>query len=443
MNIKTTLSFLLLLCGPFMLSAQGEVKQFTLTQAIEHAKKHNQTLLSAKLDQEMAQKQIKEIRAMGLPQVNADGRFTYTPQIPKIGIANPGFFGPNPVVEFPQGIDYSINANLNASQLLFDGSFLMGLKAAKEFSMLSRYNAKRTEQQIENDVLKAYCMVLITEESAKLIDENLRTLEKTRNDLSATYKTGLIDKIDFDRIDLSYSNLQIARRQVLDGRLLAYYTLKMQMGLSVKDSIVLTDDLEKLYDAASKEPEIALQLDYKKRPEYQMLEQQKRMHTLDRKRYEYGYAPTLAAFAQHQQNAFNTKFENVFDKFYPGTLVGLNLRVPIFDGLQKSSKIQQAKINIQKTELSIAQLENAMETEVYAAKTNYLRTREQLELQKRNMELAKDIYRRVNTKYQNGLSSSLELITSEKDLKEAEKNYLNAIYDMLVARADLKKALGQ
>lgn len=444
--MKHTLWIVLALLIGIQVQAQQakDVKQFSLRDAVDYSKKYNQTLLNAHLDEEFASKQVKEVTSIGLPQISASGRFTYTPQIPYVGISNPtGLLGPDKFIKFPQGIPYSFGATINASQLLFDGSFLMGLKAAREFSMLSRYNVKKTEYEVENDVIKAYCMVLITEESMILTDANITTIEKTKNDMEATNKAGFIEKTDFDRINLTYSNLLILKKQLTDARQLAYYSLKMQMGMNVKDSITLTDSLKSLHTLASNEPEIAAQLDYSKRPEFKMIEQQGKMYDLDRKRYLYGYGPTLSAFAQHQENAFSTNFGDLTNTFYPGTFVGLNLSIPIFDGLQKSAKTQQAKINIQKTENTKNQLENAIEMEVFAARTNYMRAKEQLALQEENMKLAEDIYKRVNIKYQNGLSSSLDVVSTEKDYKEAQKNYLNGIYDLLIARADLKKALGQ
>ncbi|MES2779433.1 MAG: TolC family protein [Bacteroidota bacterium] len=422
---------------------QKEVQRFSLKEAVDYAKKYNLTLNNARLDQDYAHQQINEIRAIGLPKIDASGRFTYTPQIPYVGIKNPGFFGPEPTIKFPQGIDYSTALTISASQLLFDGSFLMGLKAAKEFSMLSKYGVKKAEYDVENDIIKAYCMALITEETMILTDANIATLEKTRNDLKAAKEVGLVESTDYERINLSYSNLLILKKQLSDARQLSYYSLKLQMGMNVKDSVILSNDLKSLYENASAEPEIAQTIDYNKRPEYQMLTQQKRMNVLDKKRYQYGYAPTIAAFAQHQQNAFGVDLSGAFAPFYPGTFVGLNVTLPIFDGLNKQAKIQQAKINITKLDRQTIQFENAIEMEVLSAKMTYSRTKEQLVTLKENSDLANTIYKRINLKYQNGMSSSLDVISAEKDLKEAQKNYLNGVYDLLVARANLKKALGQ
>ncbi len=420
------------------------IQSLSLVQAIETAKKYNQTFLNSRLDEEDAQKQIKQIRATGLPQINAEARYTYTPEIPVIGIPNPFPGGAaDEILRFPQGIDYSLNSSITATQLLFNGSFLMGLKAAKEFAMLSKYNIKRTELEVENGVIKAYCFVLVTEESRKLIESNIATLDKTRKDVQATYKAGLAEKLDADRIELTYSNLLILQRQLFDATQVAYYMLKMQMGMSVKDSVVLTDSLKYLYTIAAKEPEIGTKLDYTKRPDYKILQQQMRLYELDKKQNSYGYAPTLSAFAIHQRNAFSISNQDLFTNVYPGTLMGINLSLPIFDGLEKSAKIQRAKINMKKTSNTITQLENAIELEVFNSRTRYNRAKDQLELELKNLQLATDIYESINSKYQSGLSSSLDVTTADRDLKEAQKNYLNAIYEFLVARADLKKALGE
>lgn len=420
---------------------QQETQKFSLQDAITFAKKYNLTIKNAQLDQRYANRQVAEVRAIGLPQVTAEGRLTYTPQIPKIGIPDP--FGGSGILEFPQGIDYSVTSNITASQLLFDGGFLMGLQAAKEFEALSKFNAQRTEQETELAVVKAYCLALVTDESLKLIDANLATLEETRKNVNASYKVGFVEKTDADRVSLLVNNLQILKKKMQDAKQVSYSLLRLQLGLKATTTIELTDNLDKLNAEAKADMEIPAAIDYAKRPEYRMVNQQMRLYNLDKKRYQYGYIPSLVAFAQHQQNAFNTDFGLLFKKFYPGTLVGLTVSVPIFDGFSKNSKIQQASINMAKAENTKAQLEGLIETEVLSAKTNYLRAKDQLDLQKLNMQLASDIHKSVNTKYQAGLSSSLDLITADNDLKTAQTAYLQAVYDLMVSKAELKKAIGQ
>lgn len=440
--MKRLIVLTLLLTAGFA-KAQNELS-FTLKQAIEYAKENNNNAKNAKLDKESASKKINEIRAIGLPQVSADGRFVYTPQIPTIGIKNPGFFGPDPTVEFPQGIDYSFNTTISASQLLFDGTFLMGLKAAKEYSMLSKINQERTEKQITSDVTKAYYLVLLGEENLKLVEKNLQTIEKILNEVKLIHKNGLAEKTDVDRLELSYSNTQIQKNKLIDGVEIAYYLLRWQMGVPGNQKMILTDKLDQIYTTLAESDGLAEEkIAYSNRPEYRMVDQQMKLYTLDKKRYQFGYAPSLVAFAQHQENAFAVDFGSLTNKFYPGTQVGLSLKLPVFDGFMKQAQIQQAKINIQKTQNDKEQLEKAIETEVFSSRTKFLRAKEQIFLQRKNMELAEEIYKKVSIKYANGLGSSLELTTSETDLKTAQTNYLNAIYDMLVAKTDLEKALGK
>jgi outer membrane protein len=440
---KFLLATFLLLCFFTKAVSQSE-SAFSLKQAIEYAKANNANAKNAKLDEKASLKKIHEIRAIGLPQVSASGRFVYTPQIPTIGIKNPGFFGPNPTVEFPQGIDYSINGTLSANQLLFDGSFLMGLKAAKEYALLARINSERTDKQIASDVTKAYFLVIITEENIKLIDKNIQTLEKILSDMKALYKNGLIEKTDVDRIELAYSNTKVQSGKLQDAREITYYLLKLQMGYPGNQKISVTDKMQDIYSNLADADALAEEnVVYANRPEYKMLEQQIKMQTLDKKRYQFGYAPSLVAFAQHQQNAFAVDFGSLNNRYYPGTQIGLNLSLPIFDGFMKNSQIEQARINIQKTQNQKSQFESAIETEVFSNRTKYLRAKEQIQVQKKNMELAEEIYNKVNIKFSNGVGSSLELSQAETDLKTAQTNYLNAIYDLLVAKTDLEQSLGK
>lgn len=419
---------------------QQEPQKFSLQDAITYAKKYNYTLKNAQLDQQFAKKQVAEVRAMGLPQITATGNLTNNIEVATLGIIDFPGMAPTPA-KFGQ--PYTAVGTLSANQLLFDGGFLMGLQAAKEFEAISKFNAQRTEQETELAIVKAYCLALVTDESLKLIEANLATLEETRKNVNASYKVGFVEKTDADRVSLLVNNLQILKKKMQDAKQVSYALLRLQLGLKANTTVELTDNLDKLNAEAKADMEIPAAVDYAKRPEYRMVNQQMRLYNLDKKRYQYGYIPSLVAFAQHQQNAFNEELGPLFKKFYPGTLVGLSVTVPIFDGFSKRSKIQQAGINIAKTENTKAQLEGLIETEVLSAKANYLRAKDQLDLQKLNMQLAGDIHKSVNTKYQAGLSSSLDLITADNDLKTAQTNYLQAVYDLMVSKAELKKAIGQ
>jgi outer membrane protein TolC len=275
-----------------------------------------------------------------------------------------------------------------------------------------------------------------------ILNSNIKYLEKTTYDLTETAKAGLMEKMDADRVRLQLSNLNLQRDRLIDGKIIAYTALKLQLGANISDSIVLTDKINTIQ--ASNE-NLGMDLaagDYSKRIDAQILEQQRKLNNIDKQRWQYSYLPSIAAFGQVQKNTFASEFGDVGKTWYNGALAGLTLQMPIFDGLMKQSKIQQAKINDKKIENGKSILIQAIELERISAKAKYLRARQQLKIQKENVDLAKDILEKSNLKLKEGVGSSLELTSAQNDYLNAESNYLSTLYDILVAEAELKKAIG-
>jgi outer membrane protein TolC len=163
---------------------------------------------------------------------------------------------------------------------------------------------------------------------------------------------------------------------------------------------------------------------------------------MDKRRYLVGYMPSIFLFASHQQNAFGDDFSGLFETFYPGTAVGLSVSLPLFDGFRKHAQAQQASISITQTENDIKNFENVINQQVYQAKSSYIRSKQQLDIQRDNLKLAEDIYSKMELKYKNGVGSSLELTSSQADLENARTNMLSTVYEFFVAELELKKALG-
>jgi outer membrane protein TolC len=283
--------------------------------------------------------------------------------------------------------------------------------------------------------------VLLFDANEQMMQKNIVSLTKTKSDLEQFYKNGFSEKVDVDRLTLQLSNLSLQKDKIHDQLQVAKMILKLQMGLPVNDSIVLSDGLEKLYEV-SKSMAIEEKANYSTRIEYKMLQQQLTLNNMDKKRYQVGYLPSFFLFANHQQNAFGDDLGALYDKFYPGTSVGLSMTLPIFDGLKKHAQTQQARIGISKTENDIKNFENVIDQQVYQSKANYLRSGQQLEIQRGNLKLAQEIYDRMDIKYKNGVGSSLELTTAQTDLETARTNFLTTVYEYFVAEMELKKALG-
>jgi outer membrane protein len=442
MNIYRVMKYanllMLLLWAVFNANAQQqtETKKFSLQEAVAYAKKYNNTLKNSALDVLAAEKKVKEVLASGLPNVNATGSFNNYIVVPSSVI---DFGGQRQVIRF--GIPFSATGSIAASQLLFDGGFLMGLKASKEYVQLAKINLKRTEVETELAVSKTYYGILLAQTSLTMLNANLDALGKTKFDLEKLVQNGFLDRTEYDKVNLQFSSLELQRDKLIDQQKTLIMVLKIQLGLEFNENIELTDDLMKLYET-SKTTVLTTKVDYNNRLEYQLINQSIALNTLDKKRYQFGYAPSLVGVFSTQQNSFGQTFNELGKDWYEGTLWGLNLSIPIFDGFRKSAQIQQAKINIKKAENDKKVFGNFIEQEVFNAKTTYERASKQLDVQKKNLELAQDIYNRTDLKFKNGLTSSLELTIAQKDLETARASYLNTMYDYFVAQLDLRKALG-
>jgi outer membrane protein TolC len=444
MKIKSGIVLIyLLVLANFVGAQENQVQKYSLKEAVDFAKKSNYTLKNNKLDVIASQKRVNEVLAMGLPQINGSANIINNVKIPVQVVPNflqPVMGGPDNL-ELAFSRPYTSGITISANQLLFDGTFILGVKASKEFVNLAQLNLSRTQIETEVNVSKAYYLVLLLEANEQMMLKNLESLTKTKSDLEQFYKNGFSEKVDVDRLTLQLSNLSLQKEKIHDQKQIAKMVLKLQMGLPVSDSIVLTDGLEKLYEV-SKSMAIEEKANYSTRIEYKMLQQQLTLNNMDKKRYQVGYLPSLFLFANHQQNAFGDDLGGLYDKFYPGTSVGLSMTLPIFDGLKKHAQTQQARIGITKTENDIKNFENVIDQQVYQSKANYLRSGQQLEIQRSNMKLAQEIYDKMDIKYKNGVGSSLELTTAQNDLETARTNFLTTVYEYFVAEMELKKALG-
>lgn len=440
---KRIFILILLLFSINAIAQQKQIYTYSLQQAVDYAKQHNYDLRNAKLDVLQSQKKVNEVTAYGLPQINASANLINNIQIASQLVPNfvPG--APEEFLEIKFGVPYTSNISIGANQLVFDGTFFLGLKASKEFVNLSKLNENRTEIETEVNVSKAYYGVLLLDANESLIKSNIQSLTKTRDDLQQLFNNGFTEKIDVDRLTLQLSNLNLQHDKIRDQSNVLRMLLKIQMGLPITDSVVLTDNLQDLF-ANKKVTAFENETKYDNRVEYKLLKQQYSLNQLDKKRYLVGYMPTLYAFANQQYNAFASEgnFPNLYNKFYPGTNIGLSLNLPIFDGFRKHALTQQADISITKTENNMRLFENVVDQQVYQARTNFLRTTQQLEIQQSNLKLAEEIYSKAELKYKNGVGSSLELTTSQSDLENARTNLLTTAYEFFVAEIELKKALG-
>lgn len=435
---------LLFLVWTSQVKAQSEPNDysFNLNEAIGYAQKHQATILNAQLDEDIAKNTVKKTVGIGLPQVNGNYTFQDFIDIPTVLI--PGSFVGQPGSENVRakfGVKYQSVLGLEASQLLFDGSYIVGLQAAVTYKELSVRNLKRTRIETAVAVTKAYYAVLVSNEHLVLLDANLKQLKKSLDDTEALFKNGLVEKIDVDRLSVLKNNLETERQNVLRLLDLNMSLLKFQMGMTIQSKLSLKDSISSL----PMDP-IAMASDttvYQNRIEYALLQTQTKLNQLDLKRYKSQFLPSAVAFGNASKNFMSDNFSTAFSNSFPTTVIGLKISLPICSGGQRLYSVRNAKLEVLKSENNMNQLKNAINLEVSQAQTNYMNGIQSLENQRRNMKLAKDVLSVSRIKYEQGVGSSLEVTSAETSLKEAENNYIYALYDMLINKVNLDKALGK
>ena len=423
------------------LAQETNDKTFTLQQSIEYAYKNSPNYLNAENDVLMAKYKRKEVLGMAMPQINASVDMKNFLEIPASVVPGQFFGGPEgsfAAVRF--GTTFQTQAGLSASLLVFSADYLIALKATKEYISLMNINVTRNKTELVSQVSKAYYGVLVNKERIKLLDANLTKLGKLLSDTKAFNAQGFVEQIDVDRLEVAFNNLTTEKQKFERLITLSEYMLKFQMGYVGKENLTLTDSL-----SVSENTEInASTIDISKRSEYQLLEGQQRVNTINVKRLKFGYMPTLVAYGSLGANGFGNdlKYVGYINKYFQTRLIGATLSLNVFDGFQRHYKIQQAKLDFKKGENNLKNLQLAIELEGASAVVNYNNAISSLQVQKRNLDLAKNIYTVSQKKYEQGVGSNLEVINAQTSLKESETNYFNAVYDLMVYKVDYLKATG-
>lgn len=419
-------------------------RALSLQQCIEFAMQNSNKIKSAFLDVKIAEAKSREFIALGLPQVDGSAGFANNYKVP-VSFIPAQFFDPNasgfaPVKFQPQ---YAAKAGIEVNQLIVDGSYFIGLRAAKVYKELATTDLTRNKIELSEAVTKAYYSALVSKEGLALIEKNLERLDSLLSETEKIYKNGFVEKLDVDRIRVTRNNLLVERQKSENMTALSIYVLKNTIGMDINEEVVLTDQLADIELSNESLPDD--DFDYKNRIEYKNLLVQKRLTEYDVKNNTYAYLPSLSAFFNIGANSASDNLRdigNFGDNWFGNGAFGLRLTVPIFDGLRKSNKIQQLKLNIQKIDYGFDELRRGVQLELKQTTLNYAAALRQAETRKQNLELAQEVARVAKIKYEQGVGSNLEVITAETDLREAQTNYYSALYDTLIAKVERERALG-
>lgn len=421
---------------------------YSLKEAVDYAIKHNLNVKNAQLDAISAEARIGEIRAAGLPQVTGAVSLTNNIIIPRFFLPaktlDPSAPDDAPPSAVKFGIPWQGSASANLNQLIFNGSYFIGLKAAATYRELAQKSTTSSKVTVAEAVTKAYYSAQVAEERAKLLDLNIARVDSSMRETKALNASGFVELLDVNRLEVQINNLQTERQKVQNLIELSYALLKFQMGMPANEPIKLTDDINAVNVAELRSESEGLDVSYEKRIEYSLLNTQEKLAMLDLRNVRSGYLPSLSASLGYGYNAGMDKFSQLFSNpWFNNMVLTVNLNIPIFDGFTKKYQINQKKIAIDKVKNNQNLLKQSIDLENNQAGINIKNAFATLETQKRNLTLAEEIVRVTKIKYKEGVGSNIEVVNAESSLKEAQTNYFTALYDLMIAKVDLSKAKGE
>lgn len=421
----------------FGVNTSGAQTTMTLSDCIQFAFNNSPEIKVAELVVRDADWQIKESTSLGLPQFSIGGGYQYFIQQPALPAEALGF-------EAPEGtkiafqLRNSLNLNGQVNQLLFSNDYLIGLKAARLYRQYADYKLVTAKQNLRNKVTDAYLPPLVVSEYLKNLDQNINNLEVLLNDTKAINAAGLNEQLDVDRIQLQLDDLRNDRSNLTRQRDNLLNVLKFVIGYPVPDALEVSDNVEKLL-ADIGEADMVSPIDFMKRPEYLELLKGREVQTLNAERYKKYWMPNLFGYGQYQ-----TSWQGNNSLFWiPSSVVGVTLSVNLWDGGTSRAKRERILININDLDERKRQLEAAITLEVNNARNQYENALNVLENKTRNLALTERIVETTRKKYTAGVGSSFELVATDLQLYNAQRDLLQAKYDVLNARVAVQKALGQ
>ncbi|MDB5246883.1 MAG: TolC family protein [Segetibacter sp.] len=426
------------------LMAQQPV-ELQLKDALKYALEANQNARKARLDVENSQYQIDEVRSRALPQVTGSGGLTYNPILQQSALPGDFFGQPGKTVLVAFGQKWNANAGLSLNQTLFDQSVFTGLKAAKTTAEFYRLNSQLTEEQILEQVATNYYRVLVQRQQVGVIDSTIKNTEKLQGVLQGLFDNGLAKKIDVDRIKVSVSNLKSSRQQLLNGVSLLENQLKFLMGMPIQTAITIPDvELTSIRPQAVPTGD---SVNVTGRTELAVLRTQESLLQFQKQATKGEYYPTLSMSGAYSYQGLSNGFP-IFKgqkngaNWFDVASVGLNLRVPIFNGFATKARLKQADVSIRKLQEDISTTKLSLNLAYENARTQINNSIITLNNQKENVELAQQVYSNTQNNYNNGLATLTDLLEAENSQTEAQNNYSSALLDYRVAEIQLIKAQG-
>ena len=403
----------------------------TVDACVQFALLHYPLVQQAQLDEQITDRQIKGRLAEWYPQIGLNASYQNNFQLPSIA-----FLG-----------GYSKSGTYNNSQVafgltqsLFNRDVLLASQTKRDVLTNIHQTTVAGKIDITVNVSKAFYDVLLTEQDIKVLDDDIVRLERNLKDTYNQYQGGLVDKTDYKRATISLNNSKAQRKSNQETLKAKYATLVQLMGYTGKDSLHL------VYDSAFMEQQVAMDTtavpDYNQRIEFQQLMTQRRLQQAEIKYQKWAYIPSVSADAGYSLNYLNPRFSNLYTNNFPTSYAGVTVNVPIFQGTQRTQNIRIAELQLTRLDWDVTNLQIQINTQYTQALAVYKSNLNNYYVQKDNLGLAREVFNTIELQYRSGIKAYLDLITSETDLRTAQVNYSDALYQVLASKLDVQRALG-
>ncbi len=431
------------LCSSILFGQEAN-HSFSLQEAIDYALENNRTAKNAALDIKAAEKQKWETTTIGLPQISASIDYqNFLKQ--QVSVIPAEFFGGNPgeFTEVIFGTKQNVNAFAKLDQLIFDGSYLVGLQSAKVFLEISKNAKEKTDLEVRKAVINAYGNVLLAEESVKILERNISVLEKNLDETTKTYENGLAEEESVEQLQITLSSIESNLNKTNRLKALAYQMLNITLGLDINSKTILKDSLENLTVQNININVIESSYTIENTIDYRIAKNDKKSKELLLKLEKSKALPRLSAFVNGGYSAFSNSFTftNSSQSWFGSSLLGVNMSVPLFSSGGRSAATQRAKINLEKAKEDLTEVEQQLRLQIAAAKSDYQFAIEDYDNKKQNLNLAERIEQKNQTKFSEGIASSFDLRQAQTQLYSSQQEFLQAMLDVINKKAELDTIL--
>lgn len=423
-----------------------EVYNFSLEEAIQFGLVNNRTSQNAASDIDIAKKKRWETIAAGLPQINLNVDYTNSLKQGISLIPSSIFGGPEGAfTEIAFGTKQRVNATIRMDQLIFDGSYLVGIQASKVYLEISNRAKVKTDLEVKKAIIKAYCNVLLASQQISVLNKNVENLNANLSEVQAIFENGLTEKENVEQLQITLNSLENSLQYALQMKIVSQRLLKIILGITDEETVVLTDNLEgltlqKLNQTAIKRPfVIEDNIDFK------IAENNVASKKLLLKLARFKALPSLTAFIDGGYNGNSDRFEflNSEQPWYGASMVGVKLNIPVFSSFQRSASVSQARIELKKEINLFEEMKQQLDLEVAAARSSCMLAVKKFHTAQKTLELAQSIERKNQIKFNEGLATSFELYQAQNQLYNSQNQLLIAMIELINENTNLETLLHQ